>query len=199
MNPADHAWWIASRASGIVAILLLTTSVLLGLTLSTRVMRGPGLPRWLAVAHEQAALAGLVAIGLHGVTLLGDPFLRPGLDGIAVPFAIAYKPVWVALGIVGGYVAAALGLSFYMRRRIGVQRWRKAHRFTIVAYGLSVAHTLGAGTDAGWLGYVVLAPAGPILVLFAQRMIATRRAAPGAAARSPAARATRPAAASPDS
>ena len=46
-NPADHAWWLASRASGIVAMLLITASVFIGLTLSTRVMKGPGISRWL--------------------------------------------------------------------------------------------------------------------------------------------------------
>src|SRR3954453_21708377 len=49
-------------------------------------VKGPGMSRWLSAAHEQAALGGLVAIALHGVALLGDPFLKPGVPGIAVPF-----------------------------------------------------------------------------------------------------------------
>src|SRR3954452_25336457 len=99
-NPADHTWWLASRASGVVAMILITASVFIGLTLSTRVLKGPGMSRWLAAAHEQAALGGLVAIALHGVTLLGDPFLHPGVKGIAVPFAIGSKTLWLAVGIV---------------------------------------------------------------------------------------------------
>jgi sulfoxide reductase heme-binding subunit YedZ len=79
------------------------------------------------------------------------------------------------LGVIGGYIAAALGLTFYVRRRIGAARWRKLHRLTIVAYALSVIHTIGAGTDGGWVSYVVLAPAGLIAVLFFQRMLAERR------------------------
>src|SRR5829696_9661855 len=94
-NPAEHAWWLASRASGIVAMILITASVFIGLTLSTRVLKGPRLSRWLAAAHEQVALGGLVAIALHGVTLLGDPFLNPGVKGIAMPFAIDFKTLWV--------------------------------------------------------------------------------------------------------
>jgi sulfoxide reductase heme-binding subunit YedZ len=179
-NPTDHAWWLASRASGIVAMLLITGSVFLGLMLSTRVLKGPGISRWLAAAHEQAALGGLVAIAIHGVTLLGDPFLKPGVTGIAVPFAGDYKALWVGVGILGGYLAALVGLTFYARRRIGVARWRKLHRLTIVAYAMSVAHTIGAGTDfqaGSWPRLAVIAPAGPILVLFAQRMIASRAVA----------------------
>ena len=178
-NPADHAWWLASRASGIVAMILITASVFIGLTLSTRVLKGPGLSRWLAAAHEQAALGGLVAIAIHGVTLLGDPFLNPGVKGIAVPFAGEYKPLWVGIGILGGYIAALTGLTFYAKKRIGVARWRKLHRLTIVAYAMSLAHTVGAGTDfqaGSWARLAIIAPAGPIAVLFAQRMLAGRTA-----------------------
>ena len=177
-NPSEHAWWLASRASGIVAIVLITASVFIGLTLSTRVLKGPGLSRWLATAHEHAALAGLVAIAIHGVTLLGDPFMKPGVSGIAIPFVGDYKPLMVGLGIVGGYVAALTGLTFYAKKRIGVQRWRKLHRLTIVAYALSLVHTVGAGTDfaaGSWARLAVIAPAGPIAVLFAERMLAGRR------------------------
>jgi sulfoxide reductase heme-binding subunit YedZ len=187
-NPTEHAWWLASRASGIVAIVLITASVFIGLTLSTRVMKGPGLSRWLATTHEHAALAGLVAIAIHGVTLLGDPFLKPGLTGIAVPFAGDLKPLMVGLGIIAGYVAALTGLTFYARKRIGVARWRKLHRLTIVAYALSVVHTIGAGTDfaaGSWARLAVIAPAGPIAVLFAQRMLAGRTAPSPAPAKPP--------------
>jgi sulfoxide reductase heme-binding subunit YedZ len=114
------------------------------------------------------------------VTLLGDPFLNPGVSGIAVPFAGAYKTLWVGIGILGGYLAALLGLTFYAKKRIGVARWKKLHRLTIVAYAMSLAHTVGAGTDfqaGSWPRLAIIAPAGPIAVLFAQRMLAGRAAA----------------------
>ena len=180
-NPAEHAWWLASRASGIVAMLLMTASVFLGLTLATRVLKGPGLSRWLAKAHEQAALGSLVAVALHGVTLLGDPFLKPGVAGIAVPFAGEFKPLWVGVGIVGGYLSALVGLTYYARKRIGVARWRKLHRLTIVGYAMSVAHTIGAGTDfqpGSWPMLVLVAPVGPIAVLFGQRVLGNRKPKP---------------------
>jgi methionine sulfoxide reductase heme-binding subunit len=188
-NPADHTWWLASRASGVVAMILITASVFIGLTLATRVLKGPGLSRWLAAAHEQAALGGLVAIALHGVTLLGDPFLNPGVKGIAVPFAIDFKTLWVGLGIIGGYLTALTGLTFYARKRIGVARWRKLHRLTIVAYGLSLVHTIQAGTDfqaGSWARLAILAPAFPIMVLFGERMLAGRAKSKPAPAAKPA-------------
>ena len=53
----------------------------------------------LTALHEQTALAGLVAIAVHGITLLGDACLNPGLAGITVPVAIDYRPLWTGLGI----------------------------------------------------------------------------------------------------
>ena len=76
-----------------------------------KAFRPPGLPRKLMALHEHAALGGLVAIAVHGITLLGDRWLHPGPAGIAVPFVMDYRPVYTGLGIVAGYLAAVLGLS----------------------------------------------------------------------------------------
>jgi methionine sulfoxide reductase heme-binding subunit len=173
---AHHAWWLASRASGIVALAVLSASVVLGLAMAARAIPPRrGLKPRLAAVHEHLALAALFAIAVHAITLLGDAWLRPGLAGIAVPFAMSYRPVFTGLGIVAGYLAALLGLSFYARRRIGPRLWRRAHRLTVVAYLLAVVHTLGAGTDAAswWLRALVLAPAAAGAVLFAARPLRT--------------------------
>jgi methionine sulfoxide reductase heme-binding subunit len=186
-----HAWWLASRSAGVVALLLVTVSVLIGLTLATGLGGPPARRRALVAVHEHTALTGLAAIALHGALLLGDPWLRPGLAGIAVPFVIRYRPLFTALGIVAGYAAALLGLSFYARRRIGGRRWRKLHRATPVVYVLGLAHTLGAGTDAGalWLRVVMAAGAVPIAALLALRLAGRRRRASAATARPAAAEA----------
>lgn len=176
---ATHGWWLAARASGLVALALVTASVGLGLTMAGKVMRRPGLSRRLMAAHEHTALAGLIAIAVHGITLLGDPWLKPGLSGITVPFSMGYQPLFTGLGIIGGYLAALLGLSFDARRRIGARLWRKAHRLTIAVYVLAVVHALGAGTDAStpWMRWWLLATAPPIAVLFVIRLAGSRRGA----------------------
>ncbi|MGA8805180.1 MAG: ferric reductase-like transmembrane domain-containing protein [Solirubrobacterales bacterium] len=169
----QHVWWLASRASGVVALGLVTISVLLGLTMAGKLSRKPGAGRVLSAIHEQTAMTGLVAIAVHGLTLLGDPWLNPGPAGIAIPFTIAYKTFWVGLGITGGYLAALLGLSFYVRRRIGPRLWRRAHKATILVYALGVAHTLGAGTDASspWLFWPVVASIPVVGGLFLARVV----------------------------
>ena len=148
-RPEDHLWWLASRASGLIALGLMTASVVIGLLMAAKLSSRPGLKVAMVKLHEQLAVISLGAIGLHAVTLLGDPWLRPSLAGIFVPGAIDYRPLFVASGIVGAYLAAALGLTFYARKRLGSKRWRNAHRFIIVAWGLAVVHAVGAGTDIG--------------------------------------------------
>lgn len=184
-DPAEHGWWLASRAAGIVALLCITLSVGVGLAMAGRVSRNPRLARILMAVHQQTALTGLVAIAVHGITLLGDGFIDPGIAGIAVPFVIGHEPLFTGLGIIGGWLAVILGLSYWLRHRIGAALWRKAHRATIFVYVLSVVHTLGSGTDASepWMRALLLVTGAPILFLFVMRVLpAPKRAAAAAAA-----------------
>jgi sulfoxide reductase heme-binding subunit YedZ len=177
MNPLDYSWWLASRASGVVALVLVTVSVAIGLTMASKIVRKRGAGPVLVRIHEQTALAGLVAIAVHGITLLGDPWLHPGVKGILVPFTMGYKPLFTGLGIVAGYLAALLGLTFYARRRIGTKLWRKMHRATVLVWALGMVHAIGAGTDAGsaWLREFMVITGVPIVALFAFRVLHKRR------------------------
>ena len=167
-----------------IALALVTISVVLGLMMAGRLSRRPGANRVLSAIHEQTAVTGLVVIAIHGLTLLGDPWLNPGPKGIALPFLMDYRPLWTGFGIIAGWLAAVLGLSFYVRKRIGPRLWRKAHRATIVVYALGVAHTLGAGTDAAspFFFWPVVASAAGVGGLFVARigssMRRARRSAP---------------------
>jgi sulfoxide reductase heme-binding subunit YedZ len=187
-DPAEYGWWLASRASGVVALILVTISVAIGLTMASKIVRKRGAGPILARVHEHTALMGLIAIAVHGITLLGDKWLNPGVKGVLVPFAMDHKPAFTGLGIIAGYLAAALGLTYYARRRIGAKLWRKAHRATVLVWALGVVHTIGAGTDASepWLREFMVLTGVPIVVLFGVRMF--HRPAKPAAARAAEAR-----------
>ena len=131
-DPMEFGWWLASRAAGVVALLCITISVGVGLAMAGRVSRKPGLARTLMSVHQQTALVGMVAIAVHGITLLGDKFLKPSIGDIVVPFTSAHEPLWTGLGVTGGWLAAILGLSYWIRNRIGAGLWRKLHRATIL-------------------------------------------------------------------
>ena len=124
--------------------------------------------------HEALAVMSILAVVLHGALLLADPWLRPGLAGIVIPFASPYRPLAVALGIVGFYVTLLIGPTYYLRQRLGGhQRWRAVHAFAPAAYGLVTLHVILAGSDAStvWLRFLVGALTGPILVLLGLRVL----------------------------
>lgn len=173
----ENVWWVASRTAGVLALLLMTLSMVAGLTLGGR-LAGPGArgllrPAVLRSLHEQLSLAALAMIGLHAVTLLGDQWLRPSLADIAIPFAGEHEPFFTGLGIIAGYLALSLGLSYYARASIGPAHRRRLHRFITIAYVLSVVHTLGAGTDADrlWLFVPTAAGAGIVAGLLVLRLL----------------------------
>lgn len=157
MTIAPHLFWITSRAAGGAALLLASASIAVGLTMSSK--RRDSNKRDLRAIHEALSLTTLAMVALHGASLLGDAFLNPGLTGIAIPFAGAYRPLWTGIGIIAGYGLAILGLSYYIRNRIGAVRWRRLHRLTAFFWLLAVGHTVGAGSDAAQVWFLALSGA----------------------------------------
>jgi sulfoxide reductase heme-binding subunit YedZ len=176
VDPTHQLFWFASRAFGIVAIVLLGISVAVGLAMSGRLMSRPGRAAKLRRFHEASTLVTLALIVAHGGLLLFDTYLRPGLAGVSLPFAMSYRPLFTGIGIIAGWLAAILGLSFYARRRIGAKTWRRMHRFTIVAYLLALGHVVGAGTNgtSPWMLAMLTALTAPIVFAFSYRMLPSR-------------------------
>jgi sulfoxide reductase heme-binding subunit YedZ len=162
-----HMFWIMSRAAGAAALVLSSLSVCLGLLMGGRLLKRRGTD--LRVTHEALSLATLATLLVHGLSLLGDGYLHPGLADVAVPFLSGYKTLWTAAGIIAFWTLFALGLSYYARTRIGQERWRRLHRLTALAWALGVAHSLGEGSDAGQTWFlamtaIVVVPALTLLV-----------------------------------
>jgi sulfoxide reductase heme-binding subunit YedZ len=155
-DPTTHLFWITSRAAGIVALVVASLSVSLGLLMSTRLGGRRLRTSDLRVVHETLSLATLAAIAVHALTLLGDQYLHPSVLDVAVPFMSGYKTFWTSMGIVAGWGLVALGLSYYARGRIGQQRWRALHRLTAAAWLLGLVHSVGEGTDAGQMWFEVM-------------------------------------------
>jgi sulfoxide reductase heme-binding subunit YedZ len=148
----EHFFWIMSRASGTLALVLSSLAVCAGLLLGGRLVGG----RDLRPLHEALSLATLLALGVHVVSLLGDSFLAPSIFDLTIPFASDHQRGWTTAGIVAGWALLALGASYYWRGRIGLARWRRLHRFTALAWVLGIAHSFGEGTDAGSTWFLVL-------------------------------------------
>jgi hypothetical protein len=48
-------WWLVSRASGVVALLLISLSVAMGLAMAARVLRRPALKRAIVKLHQHVS------------------------------------------------------------------------------------------------------------------------------------------------
>jgi methionine sulfoxide reductase heme-binding subunit len=149
-----YLFWLTSRAAGIAALLLSSAAVCLGLLMGGRLLKGRGPD--LRVTHEALSLATLLALGVHGLSLVGDGYLHPSLADVSLPFIGSYKTLWTSIGIIAFWALLILGLAYYARGRIGVQRWRRLHRFTALAWMLGVVHSLGEGTDAGQAWFLAM-------------------------------------------
>jgi len=176
----SHFFWITSRAFGIVALILASAAVGVGVSMSGRLTRrrGPDL----RIVHEALSLGAIGAVVLHAAALLGDSYFHPSLATLTVPFVSNYRGPFMAIGIIAGWGAVLFGLSFYLRERIGIARWKVLHRFTALAWILGIVHALGEGSDAGrpWFLLMLALTLGPTLGLLGARIM--RRRPPAAAA-----------------
>jgi predicted ferric reductase len=172
-DPSTQVFWVVSRALGIVAIVLLSLSVSLGLAMSGRLLRRPGVPARLKHLHEACTLVTLGVVAAHGGVLLLDGWLRPSVAGVTLPFALAYRPLWTGLGVIGGWLALILAGSFYVRRVIGGRTWRWLHRWTLAVYALALVHAVGAGTDgrSSWMLAVLTVMVAPNIFALVLRLL----------------------------
>ncbi len=144
--------WTIARAGGFLAYGLLTASVVLGLLLGLG-WKNRTFTRFVTTeTHRFVTLLGLLFIAIHGASLLLDPFIGFTPIEVLVPFASHYRPLFVALGIVGGYLALAIWASEYVRSRIGYAWWRRFHVLAFGAWALATVHGIGNGSDtrAAW-------------------------------------------------
>jgi hypothetical protein len=139
--------WTVARAGGFTAYVLLTLAVALGLALSLR-WQSTRWPRLITNdLHRFLTLLSLAFVAVHGLAVWLDPFMRFGWTEVLVPFMSHYRPLWMALGIVAGYLGLAVWLSTELRPRIGYAWWRRLHGLAFAVYALATVHGLATGSD----------------------------------------------------
>ena len=139
-----------ARASGILAFLLLTASVLAGLLLRTRMLGKLARPATVTDIHRFLALLGFGAIAVHGVALVLDATVPIPVLGLLVPGLSPYRTLSTGVGVVAGELALLIYLSFPLRRLIGgAKAWRKLHYATYLVFAGATVHGIATGTDTG--------------------------------------------------
>jgi len=144
----DPTFWILARASGLTAYVLLTLSVLAGLTVKSRPFGRAVRAASATDTHKFLSWLALGAVAIHALTLTLDQTVHIGLGALLVPGLSGYRPVATGLGVVAAELAALVVVSFPLRKRIGARTWRRLHWATYAIFGLATAHGLAAGTDS---------------------------------------------------
>ena len=146
MSP--QAWWHLTRASGIVAWVLLVASLVFGVLLSTRALKPLDRPAWLLSIHRWMSALAVACTGLHLVALVGDSYVHFGWSELFVPQASEWKPVAVTVGIIAFYLLAAVQISSLLMKRLPRRLWRAIHISSYAMVWTVSIHAGMAGTDA---------------------------------------------------
>lgn len=156
------ALWYVTRGSGVVALLLLTASVLLGVVSALR-WRGERWPRFAVNdVHRNLTLLSIVFVAVHVVTTVADGYAPIGFVDAVVPFHSPYRPLWLGLGAVAFDLLLALVATSLLRGVVPRRVWRGLHWLAYAAWPVALLHSLGTGSDAhaAWLqglGFACLA------------------------------------------
>jgi methionine sulfoxide reductase heme-binding subunit len=174
----QHVWWYAARAGGIVAWVLLALAVAWGLLLSTRVLDRRPTPAWLLDSHRFLGGLSVVFVGVHVAGLVGDSYVHFGWSEVLLPFASAWKPWAVALGVVAMWLLVAVEVTSLLMRRLPRRLWRAVHSSSFVLFVLAGLHGATAGTDHANVLYRDVTAALIVAALFLVfvRILAPRRA-----------------------
>ncbi len=168
--------WLAGRATGITAYLLLTLQVVLGLVLSHPTNQAAWrLSRRVFPWHENAWVFVLAFLAAHIVSLVVDPFAGVGIGGAFIPGLSSYRTSAVALGTLALYALLVTGLTARYTSRLPAGAWLRIHRFSFVVFGLAWMHGLLAGSDSGTLVPMYVATGAAVIAALAYRYWASRR------------------------
>lgn len=151
----SRALWYLTRGFGLIDLVLLTATLVMGLTQVVRYAR-PGLPRFVISAlHKNISILAVVFLAVHVVTAVADTYAPISIVSVFVPFAGAYRPVWLGLGALALDLLVALVITSLMRERIGHRAWRLLHWTAYLCWPVAILHGLGTGSDTK-LGWVLL-------------------------------------------
>jgi len=150
---SGSALWYASRATGVICLVLLSLVAILGILIN-RQGRLPGLPRFAVTGlHRNLSMLTVAFLGVHIVTAIADGYAQiPWLSAV-VPFTSGYERLWIGLGTVSVDLVAAVIVTSLLRDRLSPSLWRAVHWLSYASYPVTVVHSIGAGTDlrSGWL------------------------------------------------
>jgi len=151
----NQALWFASRATGLVSLLLLSATIVIGSGTSGR-FASSRWPRFTVVAlHRNLSLLALVFLAVHICGAVIDPYAGIQWADALIPFGSSYQPFWLGLGAVSIDLMIAVVLTSLLRLRMPPRLWRAIHWAGYGLFPVAVAHGLGISGPDSRLGWVL--------------------------------------------
>lgn len=152
--------WYLIRSFGFVSLLALTLSTALGAMATSGAGTTDGIDTRLLrqLAHRSLGVLGLVALVLHIAIAVIDKYVAVPLTAAVLPFGSGYRPIAMAVGVLGLYALIVTTVSGALRTSMAssatsTRNWRFVHASAYLGWILSMAHGLFAGTDSSaWWG-----------------------------------------------
>ena len=166
--------WFLARASGVVALALLTLSMVLGIVAGTR-LSSARWPRFVTQGlHRNISLFVLVLLAVHVIAAVVDDYVTITVQESFIPFIGTYRPVWMGLGAISSDLVIAMVVTSLLRQRIGYETWRAVHWTAYLCWPLGIVHALGTGSDVrkAWSVLFTLACVALVLLAVAWRIVA---------------------------
>ena len=139
--------WYLNRSTGVVTIVLLTITTVLGV-LAIGGRPAGRLPRFVTQAfHRNVALLALLLLTAHLVTAVLDEFVEIKWYEAFVPFVGSFEPLWVGFGAIAVDLMIIVILTSLFRTRMNHGLWRGIHITAYAMWGLAIGHGIGVGTD----------------------------------------------------
>ncbi len=176
------ALWYASRATGVVALLLLTAVMLLGV-LVTRQGRLPGLPRFAVTGlHRNLSLLAVAFVAVHVLTAVVDGYVDIPLTAAIIPLASPYERLELGLGAVSLDITIAVIVTSLLRRHLSRRVWRGVHLLAYASWPVAWLHSITASSDMlhSWMLAVSVGCALAVVVAVSWRLAAAARDVPRA-------------------
>lgn len=149
----SQALWYMTRGFGLIDLVLLTATMVMGLTQVVRYAR-PGWPRFVVAAlHKNISLLAVVFLAIHVATAVLDTFAPISIASVFIPFVGKYRPLWLGFGALSLDLLVALVVTSLLRERMGQRAWRVLHWAAYLCWPVAIVHGLGTGTDTklGWV------------------------------------------------
>lgn len=150
--------WYVSRATGMLALLLLTCTAVLGALTAGRAT-SQAWPRFAVGAlHRNLSLLTVAFVVVHVATAIVDGYAGIAWLDTVLPFGSVYHPIWLGLGAAAFDMLLALLVTSLLRARINPRLWRGVHWAAYACWPVAVVHgfAIGAGDTQSLLGIAVV-------------------------------------------